>query len=195
MESYVESTKELINQITQRAMKGEGECFAIKKQGAKAIVNASGLSDIRNAIVIVETKNSFREWEVREYEVTKCPVPIHIGIKNIKVVAGCIGDKDKEDSYFELKKTQNAQPKISSICAVIEVEEGTIAFCYNSEANESYYIAQASYGKERTDLFVIAQYLRNFGGISDEEKDIRRNGLEMYETATMSTVFENAYQW
>lgn len=195
MESNMESVKESLSQIKHRSLKGESDCFTITEQQTWAIINGSVPSTINNAIVAVKTKNFFDEWEVKKSKVIRCPKPIHIGIKNMNVIAGCIGDEEKEASFFKIKKTQNIQSEILSICAVIEVDECSIAFYYNSETNESYYIAQSSYGKESTDLFVIAKYLRNLEVMHDEEQYMQWNGLEKVETAEVPLWLENASQW
>lgn len=193
MESNMESVKESLSQIRSRALKGESDCLTITEQQTWAIINGSVPSTINNAIVIVKTKNFFDEWEVKKSKVIRCPKPIHIGIKNMNVIAGCIGDDDKEESFFKIKKKRNTQSEILSICAVVEVDECAIAFYFNSETDEIYYTGQLSYGKESTDSFVIAKYLRNLEVMHDEEQDMQWNGLEKGETAAVSSWLENAF--
>jgi len=187
MKDYENSNKELLNRYVQHALDGKGDYARIKQQQTMAVINCSEPSTICNAFVIAKTYDSTMEWKVQDSKITACPATLHIGIKNTKTAIVCIGDEDAEESYFRLKKSENAQSKILSICAVIEVEECSIAFYYNTETNESYYIAQVSYGKESTDLFMIAKYLRDLEVKFDEEQHKQWNGLEKDEADIFST--------
>ena len=118
--------------VMEKALKdGKYDYFGIADIKTAATINSSEVSRIKNAIIFLTDSDLTQKWEVRNYQVQQCPKELHICIKNPKVVLGCVGDHEVEESYFELKdKPDYDSSKYQMFIGIVEVYECACAFYF-----------------------------------------------------------------
>lgn len=178
------SNKEYFEHLAGKAFRGGNyDYFGIGKQGTRAAIYETPSLKIRNAFVIIKDSEKVQEWMVENYQVIQCPDMLHICIKNLNFLMGCIGDENNEDSYFKCMNTSQIQSLQIKVFAAVETEEDACVFYFDNTLQKSNYLYQSSNGLESTDLFMIVRFLKDLEGEIYEKQQMSGEELEREETS------------
>lgn len=178
MENVV-TKKEKFEKAAMKAFQsGKYDYFGIAEDNTRATIENSEVSKLKNAFVLIKTAEKVQQWTVENYQVTQCPNTLYVCIKNLKVLLGCLGDKDREESYFEFKNIKEMSTPALTIFGAVEVAECACVFYFDGESKESCYVSQPSYGDEGADIYRLVNKLRKMEVVKDENEGNFVGGLE-----------------
>lgn len=178
MENEV-TKKEKFEKAAMKAFQsGKYDYFGIAEDNTRATIENSEVSKLKNAFVLIKTAEKVQQWAVENYQVTQCPNTLYVCIKNLKVLLGCLGDKDREESYFEFKNIKEMSTPALTIFGAVEVAECACVFYFDGKSKESCYVSQPSYGDEGADIYRLVNKLRKMEVVKDENERNFVGGLE-----------------
>lgn len=170
--------KERFEKAMSKALE-EGKCdyLRITAGVSRAILDASEFANIKNAFVIIRDADSIKKWVIEEYQVKECSDELHICIKGSRVLLGCVGDHNKESSFFEFRGESDDSENKIIIFGAVEIMECSCAFYFNGIDKQRIAIYSYADGQYGNELYCLVNGLLRIEEGVHEGTDDNKKGL------------------
>lgn len=171
----LKSKKEQFDKVELKTRKNleKYDYIRIEKEGAVASLYASGMQNVKNAIVAVVIDGRRFEWKVENYRPVATPASYTLCIKGYHNAAMCAGDRSMESSYFFFKNLDE-MPKQSMGCiGVVELDDFAMAFLYDWDRKKQHSLLVEKNADE-SELYEMMSIMRQIQEVP--------SGQDYYET-------------
>lgn len=185
---------EKISKMRYKAINGKEDYMFITCSEKKATAAMNGLEEtcIKNAMIIIQSKDESLVWRVKNGHIEQSPRALALCTKNMGNLVGLVGDVHNEADYFSFGGQDEADLRISFIIGAVEISGYCIAFLFDWNSKMVYSIEEDIWQGQDSHLFVLLEAMRNLERRNqfDEQREYRTEDAYGYKTNVQKSSWE-----